>query len=65
MPETGKKPQLIDPRFPYMEENLNVAVQSTNETISTSDSLIIDTWEKTVKLNGSEIDYNWMKYEVF
>lgn len=39
-PTTEQKLQLIDPRFPYAEENLDVIVSDTNQTVATSSNVV-------------------------
>ncbi|MBN1493674.1 MAG: WVD2 family protein [Candidatus Omnitrophica bacterium] len=40
MPDTEQRPQIIDPRFPYLEHDAAVAVQRTNETVKQGSNVV-------------------------
>jgi hypothetical protein len=56
MPETEKKPQLIDPRFPYLNDNLEVTTQRTNESVKTAGNVVGQMAQKPVVAVESFVD---------
>ncbi len=56
MPETQQKPQLIDPRFPYLDENLKVSVERTNESAKVAGTVIGQMAQKPVAAAEAVVD---------
>jgi tetratricopeptide (TPR) repeat protein len=56
MPETQQKPQLVDPRFPYMNDNLAVSVQRTNAAAKASGNVVGQMAQKPVTAVESFVD---------
>jgi hypothetical protein len=56
MPDTQKKPTIIDPRFPYLNESLEVSTQRTNESVKVASNMAGQMAQKPVVAVESFVD---------